>query len=49
MMMNWIGHILCRNCILKHIIEGKIGEIWVTRRRGKRRTQILDDLKEKRG
>jgi hypothetical protein len=27
MMMNWIGHILCRNCILKHIIEGKIGEI----------------------
>jgi hypothetical protein len=21
---NWIGHILCRNCLLKHFIEGKI-------------------------
>jgi hypothetical protein len=21
---NWIGHILCRNCILKHVIEGKL-------------------------
>jgi hypothetical protein len=21
---NWIGHIFCRNCLLKHIIEGKI-------------------------
>jgi len=21
---NWIGHILCRNCLQKHIIEGKI-------------------------
>jgi hypothetical protein len=20
---NWIGHILCRNCLLKHIIEGR--------------------------
>jgi hypothetical protein len=20
----WIGHILCRNCFLKHIIKGKI-------------------------
>jgi hypothetical protein len=24
---NWIGHILRRNCLLKHVIEGKIGEI----------------------
>jgi hypothetical protein len=23
---NWIGHILCRNCHIKHIIEGKIKE-----------------------
>jgi hypothetical protein len=23
---NWIGHILHRNCLLKHIIEGKIQE-----------------------
>ena len=21
---NWIGHILCRNCLLKHAIEGEI-------------------------
>ena len=24
---NWIGHILRRNCPLKHVIEGKIGGI----------------------
>ena len=22
--VNWIGHILCRNCLLKQVIEGKI-------------------------
>jgi hypothetical protein len=21
---NWIGHILRRNCLLKHVIEGKV-------------------------
>jgi len=21
---NWIGHILHRNCLLKHVVEGKI-------------------------
>jgi hypothetical protein len=21
---NWIGHILCTNCLLKHVIEGKV-------------------------
>ena len=21
---NWIGHILCRNCLLQRVIEGKI-------------------------
>ena len=21
---NWVGHILRRNCLLKHVIEGKI-------------------------
>ena len=21
---NWVGHILCRNCLLEHVVEGKI-------------------------
>jgi len=43
---NWIGHILCRNCLLKQVIEGKVkGEMKVTRRRKK----LLDDLKDRRG
>jgi hypothetical protein len=41
----WIGHILRRNCLLSHIIEGKIIE---TRRRGRRPKQLLDNLKEAR-
>jgi hypothetical protein len=46
---NWIGHILRRNCLLKHVIEGKIdGRIEMRGRRGRRRMQLLDDLKEKR-
>jgi hypothetical protein len=44
---NWIGHILCRNCLLKHVIEGKIGgRIEVTGRRGSIRKQLLNNLKE---
>ena len=47
---NWIGHILRRNCLVKQIIEGKInGQIEVTRRRGRRRKKLLDDLKDRRG
>jgi len=47
---NWIGHILRRNCLLQRVIEGKIkGGIEVTGRRGRRRTKLLDDLKEGRG
>jgi hypothetical protein len=46
---NWIGHILRRNCLLKHVIEGKLeGMIEMAGRRGRRRKQLLDDLKEKR-
>ena len=46
---NWIGHILRRNCLLQ-VIEGKIrGQIEVTRRRGRRRKKLLDDLKDRRG
>jgi hypothetical protein len=36
---NWIGHILRRNCLIKHITEGKILGT---------RMQLLDDLKETR-
>jgi hypothetical protein len=46
----WIGHILRRNCLLKQVIEGKIkGRIEVTRRRGRRRKKLLDDLGYRRG
>jgi hypothetical protein len=38
---NWIGHILRRNCLLSHIIEGKIIG---TRKRGRRRKQLLDEI-----
>ena len=42
---NWIGHILRRNCLLQQVIEWKIkGQIEVTRRRGRRRKKLLDDL-----
>ena len=47
---NWIGHILRRNCLLQQVIEGKImGQIEVTRRQGRRRKKLLDDLKDRRG
>jgi len=42
---NWIGHILRRNCLLQQVIEGKIEVgIEVTRRRGRRRGKLLDDI-----
>jgi hypothetical protein len=35
---NWIGHMLCGNCLLKHVIEGKMEErTRVTGRWGRRR------------
>jgi len=47
---NWVGHILRRNCLLKQVIEGKIeGEMEVTRRRGRRRRKLLDELKDRSG
>ena len=47
---NWIGHILHMNCLLKDVIEGKIGgRAEVTRRRGRKRKQPLVNLKEKTG
>jgi len=48
--VKWIGHILQRNCLLKHVIESKIEEMKkVTGRWGRRHKQLFDDLKEERG
>jgi hypothetical protein len=47
---NWIGHIFSRNCLLKQVIAEKIkGKLEVTRRRGRRRKKLLDDLGDRRG
>jgi hypothetical protein len=47
---NWIGHMLRRNCLLKHVIEGNIKEtIEVTGRRGRKSKQLMDGLMEERG
>ena len=46
----WIGHILCRNFLLKHFVEGRMeGRIEVTRWRGRKRKPLLNNLKQKRG
>jgi hypothetical protein len=44
---NWIGHIKCRNCLLKFVIQGKIeGWLEVRGRRERRGKQLLDDFKD---
>jgi hypothetical protein len=43
---NSIGHIWRRNCLLKHVLEGRIETTQMTGRRGRRHEQLLDDLKE---
>jgi hypothetical protein len=46
---NWVDHVLRRNCLLKHVIEGKLeGRIEMTGTRWRRSKQLLDDLKKKR-
>jgi hypothetical protein len=46
----WIGLILRRNCLLRHVSKRKMeGRIDVAGRRGRRSKQLLDDLEEKRG
>jgi hypothetical protein len=48
--VNCIGHILRRNCLLKHVIKGKIERgIEVKGRQGRRRKHLLNDLNEMRG
>ena len=43
---NWIGHSWRRNCLLKHITEGKVEG---TGRRERRHKQLQYELKERRG
>ena len=44
----WIGYILHRNCLLRLIIAGTTeGRRDVKGRRGRRRTKLLDELKER--
>jgi hypothetical protein len=42
---NWIGHVLRRNWLLKHIIEGMVEG---KRRQGRRCKDLPDSLKDKR-
>ena len=42
---NWIGHILRRNCLLHDVSEGQMTEVKGV---GRRRTQLLDDLRNRR-
>jgi len=45
--VNWIGHIWRRNCLLEHVIVGKVERrIEVIGRRGRKRKQLLDDINE---
>jgi hypothetical protein len=43
--VNWIGHILRRNCFLHDAIEGEMAEVKGVARR---RTRLLDDLRNRR-
>jgi len=46
---NRIGHILCSNCLLKQVVEGRTkGRIDVKGRRERRRKKLVDDLKKTR-
>ena len=46
---NWIGNILRRNCLLEHVIDWKDldGRMEVKVRRGRRRKQIFDIIRQK--
>jgi len=48
MKAKWISRILCRNCLLRHVIEGNVeGGKEVMGRRRRRRKQLPDDREEK--
>ena len=42
---NWVGHILRINCLLHDAIEGQMTEM---KQFGRRKTQLLDDLRNRR-
>jgi hypothetical protein len=47
---NWVGQILRRYCLLKHVTEGKIeGRIEMKGRQGRIRKKLQDKLKKKTG
>ena len=47
---NWSGYTLCRNDLLKHIVEGDIdGRMAGAGRRERRRKQLMGGLKKTRG
>jgi hypothetical protein len=48
MKANWAGHNLRSNYLLKHVTEGKIEGRVSDGKQGRRRRQLLDDLKETR-
>ena len=48
MKANWVGHNLRSNCLLKHVTEGKIEGRVCDGKQGRRRRQLLGDLKETR-
>jgi hypothetical protein len=48
--VNWICHILRRNCLLQDVTEGKTKvRIEVTGRRRRKRNKILDDVRVRKG
>ena len=47
---NWIGHVLRRICLPKHVTEGTMeGTIELTGRRGRIRKRLQDDFREREG
>ena len=48
--LSYLWYTRWTNCLLKEVIEGKIkGRLEVTRRRGRRRKKLLNDLGDRRG